>query len=114
MDDLGGYYSIKEKNGFITTMKVVVGGRVMLRTNSIEHSKLMNGSLGVIEDIIIEGGIVKSIMVNFDGIDDGPISIKEIMFEHPEISEIKIKAFPLIPAFAITIHKLQGQTINSP
>tara|TARA_Y100000817_G_C16837468_1_gene536403 strand:+ start:137 stop:1693 length:1557 start_codon:yes stop_codon:yes gene_type:complete len=114
MDDLGGYYSIREKNGFITTMKVVVGGRVMLRTNSIEHSKLMNGSLGVIEDIIIEGGIVKSIMVNFDGIDDGPINIKEIMFEHPEISEIKIKAFPLIPAFAITIHKLQGQTINSP
>ena len=35
-------------------------------------------------------------------------------FEHPEISEIKIKAFPLIPAFAITIHKLQGQTIDSP
>ena len=37
-----------------------------------------------------------------------------LILEHPDISEIKIKAFPLIPAFAITIHKLQGQTINSP
>ena len=42
------------------------------------------------------------------------INVKHIIFKHPEFSEIQIAAFPLIPAFAITIHKLQGQTIKSP
>jgi len=113
MDDLGGYYSLKSDNSFITEMTILPGVRVMLRTNSI-HDELKNGSLGIIEEINCKDGIVKSIMVNFDNIDGGPIEITEILFEHPEISEIKVKAFPLIPAFAITIHKLQGQTINSP
>ena len=114
MDDLGGYYANKNESGFSITMRIVVGERVMLRTNAI-NSLLKNGSLGVIQDILITDGIVTSIMVNFDSIkDEGIIEIKPIIFEHPEISEIKIKAFPLIPAFAITIHKLQGQTIDSP
>ena len=112
MDDLGGYYSFKTEGHFDLNFKIIKGERVMLRTNQV-HPKLKNGSLGIIEDIIHDGNSVTSIMVNFDDLDEH-IGIKVIQFKHPEISEIVVKAFPLIPAFAITIHKLQGQTIKSP
>jgi len=115
MDDLGGYYAFKrkEEKRFDLDFKVVKGERVMLRTNQV-HPKLKNGSLGEVEDIELDndGNIIK-IMVNFDNLDE-IIDIKQITFKHPEISDITIDAFPLIPAFAITIHKLQGQTIKSP
>ena len=114
MDDLGGYYALKnEDKTFHLDMSVVVGERVMLRRNGI-HPKLKNGSLGIITQINLNERVeVQSINVLFDTLEES-IEIKEILFEHPEITEMKIKAFPLIPAFAITIHKLQGQTIDSP
>jgi len=113
MDDLGGYYSFRKDKEFQLNFKVVKGERVMLRTNQV-HPKLKNGSLGEVDGIEIDddGNIIK-IMVNFDNLDE-IIDIKQITFKHPEISDIMIDAFPLIPAFAITIHKLQGQTIKSP
>ena len=114
MDDLGGYYSYKKDNVFQLDMSVIKGERVMLRSNGV-HKNLRNGSLGIIEEIIPNDlEEVSKIMVRFDDLPDVMIPVQEIIFEHPDISEIKIKAFPLIPAFAITIHKLQGQTINSP
>ena len=114
MDDLGGYYSLKKDNVFQLNMSVINGERVMLRSNGV-HPNLRNGSLGIIEEIILNNlGEVSKIMVRFDDLPGEIIPVEEIIFEHPDISEIKIKAFPLIPAFAITIHKLQGQTINSP
>jgi hypothetical protein len=114
MDDLGGYYSLKEDTGFQLDMSIIKGERVMLRSNGV-HPNLRNGSLGIIEEIIPNDlEEVSKIMVRFDDLPNNIIPVQEIIFEHPDISEIKINAFPLIPAFAITIHKLQGQTINSP
>jgi len=112
MDGQGSYHAFKRNGKFQLNFTVVKGERVMLRANSI-HPKLKNGSLGVVEDMIINDGVISYIIVNFDNLDE-LISIKETTFKHPEISDIMIDAFPLIPAFAITIHKLQGQTIKNP
>ena len=112
MDDLGGYYALKEDGHFDLSFQVVKGERVMLRTNQVDK-RLKNGSLGEIVNIHLEDDDITAIDVFFEDIKE-VIKIKHIIFKHPEFSEIQISAFPLIPAFAITIHKLQGQTIKSP
>ena len=88
------------------------GERVMLRTNQLD-TRLKNGSLGEIVTIDTDHNDITGIDVYFEDIKE-IINVKHIIFKHPEFSEIQIAAFPLIPAFAITIHKLQGQTIKSP
>ena len=98
MDNLNGYKQI---------FTAVVDERVMLRCNNM-HERLKNGSLGTIKSID-----VNSISVLFDGFTE-EIDITINTWTHPEYSDFKVNAFPLIPAWAITIHKLQGQTINSP
>jgi ATP-dependent exoDNAse (exonuclease V) alpha subunit len=113
MDDLGGYYSFKEDGVFYLNFPVIRGERVMLRTNQLDP-RLKNGSLGEIVNIDTDrDDNIKRIDVSFEDIKE-IINVKHIIFKHPEFSDIQIAAFPLIPAFAITIHKLQGQTIKSP
>lgn len=113
MDDLGGYYALKEDGQFNLNFQVVKGERVMLRTNQVDK-RLKNGSLGEIVNIELDDNDnILSIDVFFEDIKE-IIKINHIIFKHPEFSDIQISAFPLIPAFAITIHKLQGQTIKSP
>jgi len=113
MDDLGGYYALKEDGQFNLNFQVVKGERVMLRTNQVDK-RLKNGSLGEIVNIELDDDDnILSIDVFFEDIKE-IIKINHIIFKHPEFSDIQISAFPLIPAFAITIHKLQGQTIKSP
>lgn len=94
-------------NGYKTDFTAVVGERVMLRVNNL-HPKLKNGSLGTITEISENDYEVK---VNFDGV--GELKVRRHIWSHPEYSCFQVKAFPLIPAWAITIHKLQGQSISS-
>ena len=111
MDDLGGYYAKKVNKQFDIDYTIIVGQRVMYRKNANE---LRNGSLGIITNINInEEGEVIDITILFDKIDE-PKIIKKSVFEHPDQTYIKIEAFPIISAHAITTHKLQGQTIDTP
>jgi hypothetical protein len=116
MDDLSGYYAEREYEGkkmigFNIDFPIVLGCRVMYRKND---KKIRNGSLGYINDFKLdENGDIETIDIKFDKHEE-TINIEKVLFEHPDWTDIKISAFPIIPAFAITIHKLQAQTIDSP
>ena len=97
-------------DGYCVSLSVAVGMRVMLRSNIASRKRgLVNGSLGEIVNISTD-----TIYIRFDDYIDEVIPISKITFTHPDFPCIRSKAFPLIPARAITIHKLQGQTITSP
>lgn len=94
-------------NGYKTKFIAVVGERVMLRVNNLDP-RLKNGSLGTITEIDENECTIKVI---FDNV--GELNVPMNTWTHPEYSYMKVKSFPLIPAWAITIHKLQGQSISS-
>ncbi len=116
MDDLGSYHVIRgyEDGKYIwkTDFVITVGQLVMYRKNE-KNSSIRNGSLGEIVKINEVDSEVISIVIKFQNIKD-PIEIFKTTYEHPDWNNLKVTAFPIITAFAITIHKLQGQTIKSP
>jgi ATP-dependent exoDNAse (exonuclease V) alpha subunit len=118
MDNLGGYHSIKVKEGknwiWMTEFTISVGQKVMYRRNN-NNTMIRNGSLGIITNINYseEDDLVTRITIKFEGI-NGPCEINTIQYEHPDWSNLTVTAFPIISAFAITTHKLQGQTIEDP
>ena len=102
-----------------------LGCRVMLTANLWTENGLVNGSLGTILDIVWEEGkdpskdLPLAIMVDFDGYkgpffeDTGtvPVFLATTRFRHNN-HDCERTQFPLVVAYAITIHKSQGMTLE--
>ena len=127
-----------DDTGLFAKLKIKIGARVMLVLNIDTSDSLVNGSLGVIVDIITEAdGKVKCIIVKFDNKKMGakrrdtyldiaerykdvrgtPIFRKDIKYhlgsgEKVHAARGTVFQFPIKLAFAITGHKMQGQTIK--
>ena len=97
-----------------------IGTRVMLRRNLWTSCGLVNGAIGIVTDIVVdpkEDTFPLCIMVQFDkyygptingSVPIGPTEAKWIA----NGQDCKRMLFPLIVAFAITIHKSQGLTLD--
>jgi ATP-dependent exoDNAse (exonuclease V) alpha subunit len=97
----------------------------MLTANLWTENGLVNGSLGTIRDIVWEEGkdpskdLPLAIMVDFDGYkgpffeDTGtvPVFLATTRFRHNN-HDCERTQFPLVVAYAITIHKSQGMTLE--
>ena len=121
-----------ETGGLHGTLKLAVGARVMLTTNVDVSDGLVNGARGEMVHVITNSNSeVTSILVRFDNNRVGlkaiqtsqfrarfphgvPLSKHEVVFfaKGKRGSEIKRLQFPLTLAWATTIHKVQGLTLD--
>jgi ATP-dependent exoDNAse (exonuclease V) alpha subunit len=110
--------------GVPNTVQLAVGAKVMLRYNVNVSEGLVNGSLGVVKlikwrhfrkDQISFGELPEFVEVQFDG-NVGLKRIKPIQVNFDGLhacGKIERTQIPLILAWAVTAHKLQGATVES-
>lgn len=113
----------KDCSGIKDKVKVCLGARVMLTKNLNVERGLVNGAMGNVTHIEwpyfhkdrIEDELPKFIRVKFDNIEQ-EIDISAGVWRFDALNNVGIierKQFPLIPAWAVTAHRLQGCTVFS-
>ena len=121
--------SVKNTN-FQSVLKLKKGAEVMLIWNVCTADGLTNGSRGQLLDVeLTEGGEVQKLIIKFNTENHGrhkrqkdPCKkypegtyIEPVLFQYQlGASTATIYQFPIRLAFAITAHKIQGQTICKP
>ena len=102
---------IRGNSPSVSELKLKVGARVMCIINLDMENEICNGSQGIVEEIIKDSeNKMRLIIVKFDN------GIRREICKHGWQSEvypnIVMYQFPLILAWAITIHKIQGATLD--
>ena len=88
---------------------LAIGAQVMLITNLAPEKGLVNGSRGVVVDFDKKNDIVTPIVMFKNG---RKLPITPTTWEVPDMPGIKRQQIPLRLAYAITIHKSQGATLD--
>ena len=121
-----------ETGGLHGTLKLAVGARVMLVANIDVSDGLVNGARGEVVHIVTnDNNMVSNVLVKFDNQQVGikaiqtspyqarfsnavPLGKHEVVFraKRKRGSEITRLQFPLTLAWATTIHKVQGLTLD--
>ena len=121
-----------ETGGLHGVLKLAIGARVMLTTNVDVADGLVNGTRGEVVHVVCVDGKVVKVLVKFDHPDVGlkaaqsspyrstfqcavPISKHEVKFpaQGRRGAEVTRLQFPLTLAWATTIHKVQGLTLDA-
>ena len=120
-----------DTGGLLDELQLVAGCRVMLKYNIDVSDGLVNGATGKVLHIVLLANSVTTILVEFDNQDIGrkakqeshfkqdyptavPISRVESRFNIGNRNAISAcrRQFPLVLAWATTIHKVQGLTTD--
>ena len=105
----------RDTAGLASEIVLAVGARVMNLVNSKAIPEMVNGSRGTILKFCYEANrrTVAYIEVNFDGIAEPQRVTRESrMFVAHSACRVHRKQFPLVLAYAVTIHKSQSLTLS--
>lgn len=98
----------------VSTLRLKKGALVMMVSNDI-HQRWVNGTLGIVSELSND-----RISVAINGV-SYEISLKEfteqeVIYENGKLfydDVLTVVQYPIVPAYAITIHKSQGKTYNN-
>ena len=103
-------------------VRLCVGCRVTLRVNLSLPLKLTNGAFGTVKDILYFDSAIgppsvpNYILVKFDNYNgpniNGCVPIVPCSYDSDDINVSYMKNIPLRPAFAVTVHAVQGATVD--
>ena len=123
----------RETGNLRKILQVKVGARVMITTNIDVSDGLTNGAMGFVSNIVMDtlSQDIKAILVVFDNSDVGEDARSRSLYKHINANAVPItygqksfqlknkkscqvtrKQFPLTLAWAVTIHKCQGLTLQ--
>jgi ATP-dependent DNA helicase PIF1 len=92
------------------SLELRIGAQVMLLTNMDVENGLVNGSRGIVTGFSTE--VPKGPLILFLG-RSASIPVPEASWESEDIEGLKRTQIPLMCAWALTIHKSQGATLDS-
>ena len=104
-----------ETAGLEQRLDIALNTRIMLRVNDQRTAGMVNGARGTVKDIIYDGTgkTVSKIMVKFDNIEEVQCieRVRRMIMVAPRCFVYR-KMFPLINAYAMTIHKSQSLSLE--
>jgi hypothetical protein len=103
--------------GLVRHLQMSIGAKVMLKRNMDVDAGLVNGSVGTVVGFEVNNneaaGDVVCVIVKFENIEH-PVPIRRESFSFEVLRAVYYtrKQFPLMLAFAITVHKAQGLSLE--
>ena len=100
--------------GLETTLNLCLGAKVMLKKNKDVEAGLVNGSTGTVVGFKTKEQALQAVEVYFHRLQETvTIQRESCSFEVLKAIYYTRKQFPLMLAFAITVHKSQGLSLSS-